>query len=230
VIEEHVVVETKIQRGWLEKHLNGLALNILKPHGFRHEDDGCLREFEGGAQYVGIAVTDTGGKNSINPFGQTGLLLPLTIKEHFCGPKRMMGLGQFQVEYSYFSGIPWRGRPCQTQADLPETEVWLHDFLTNQMLPCIKRYSDPREILHAYLLHDEKTKNTTDVLSWNGWGSAVTGLIFAKLYGPEHYVSLRERYSRIFVPLLPEYKEQVLNLLAYLDQDPLPPLSSAGNP
>jgi hypothetical protein len=214
-----MTTDTKIPRSRLERHLNKLALSILKPLGFKGEDGGCLREFNGGAQYFAISVTDTGGKNSVMPFGQTGLLSPHSINDHFCGPMRMLGLGQFQVDYPHFTGIPIKGRPCQTPADLPETEAWLHDFLLNKMVPCLEKYSDPHAILQAYLAHDETQKNTTDVLTWHGWNSAATGLIYARLYGPEHYTGLKQRYARIFAPLLPEYKNQMNGLLAYLDKE-----------
>jgi len=214
-----MTIEAKIPRSRLERHLNKLALSILKPLGFKGEDEGCLREFNGGAQYVAISVTDTGQRNSINPFGQTGLVMPHRIEEHFFGRQRMFGLGQFQVEHGHFSGDPIHGRPCQTQADLPETEAWLQEFLLNQMVPCLEKHSDPRAILNAYLAHDETQKNTTDALAWKGWKSAATGLIYARLYGPEHYEGLKRRYARIFEPLLPQYKDQVTRLLAYLDQE-----------
>jgi hypothetical protein len=214
-----MTADTKLSRVRLENGLNKLALSILKPLGFKDQDDGCLREFEGGEQYFAISVTDTGQKNEVRPFGATGLVQPFLVKRKFLGAGSISG--QFQVEYGYFSGDPIHGRPCQTQAELPETEAWLREFLLTQMVPCLDKYSDPHEILQAYLAHDETQKNTTDVLAWKGWTSAATGLIYARLYGPSHYAALKQRYARIFVPLLPEYKFQVTRLLEYLDQERL---------
>jgi hypothetical protein len=222
-----MTIDTKIPRSRLERHLNKVALSILKPLGF-HSNDGCVREIEGGEQYFSICVTDIGAINDVMPFGATGLLQPFLIKSKFLGAGGMAG--QFQVEYPYFSGVPFKGRACQTPADLPETEVWLHDFLLNQMVPCLEKYSDPHAILQAYLAHDETKKNTTDVLAWKGWTSAATGLIYARLYGPQYYSDLKQRYERIFAPLLPEYKTQVTRLLAYLDQEQLEVLPELTTP
>ena len=220
------MLDTKIPRSRLERHLNKLALSILQPLGFVSHEGGCLRKFDGAEQYFAISATDIGGINAVTPFGQTGLLQPFLISQAFLGPVRMAG--QFQVDYPYFSGIPFKGRPCQTPADLPATEVWLRDFLLRQMLPCLEEYSKPLAILRAYLDHDETQKNTSDVLVWHGWASAATGLIYARLYGTEHYPGLRQRYARIFEPLLPEYKDRVTSLLKYLDKRQLEALPEAG--
>lgn len=214
-----MATENKLPRARLERHLNKFALSILMPLGFKGQDDGCLREFDGGEQYFAINVTDTGQKNEVRPFGATGLVAAFLVKKRFLGASGVAG--QFQIEYGHFSSDPIHGRPCQTQAELPETEAWLQEFLLTQMVPCLEKYSDPQAILQAYLAHDETQKNTTDALAWKGWTSAATGLIYARLYRPEHYATLKQRYARIFAPLLPEYKEQVTRLLAYLDQDRL---------
>jgi hypothetical protein len=153
---------------------------------------------------------------------------PFIIDRYFFGVNRIAG--QFQVDYPYFSGIPIRGRPCRTPANLPDTEAWLREFLLNQVLPCLEKYSDPQAILQAYLDHDEAQKNTTDALSWHGCSSAAMGLIYASLFGREHFAGLKQRYAQIFEPLLPEYKDQVRRLLAYLDQKRLQALPELATP
>ena len=209
--------EPKIPRSRLEKHLNKFALSVLEPLGFLSNSGGCLRKIPDGEQYLAISVTDIGGQNDVMIFGATGLSMPYAISKSIFGDGGMAG--QFQVDYPYFSGVPIKGRPCQTPTDLLETEGWLRAFLIKQMVPCLEKYSDPHAILKAYLDHDETRKNTIDVLAWHGWQSAAMGLIYASLYGPEHYGNLKQRYTPIFAPLLPEYRDQVAALLTQLEGD-----------
>ena len=59
----------------------------------------------------------------------------------------------------------------------------------------------------------------------NKLASALTGLILARLHGPEHYENLKRRYAGEFSHLDAETLERANRLIAHLDQaDPLPGL------
>ena len=66
---------------------------------------------------------------------------------------------------------------------------------------------------------------TFDPPSWFGFSSALTRLILARLYGPEHYATLKQRYAGEFEDLDEDKLARVRRLIAYLDhQGTLPAL------
>jgi hypothetical protein len=221
---------TVISASKLQNVVDKAILGTLSPNGFVAEESGGAFCDRGGVYlYVAGLTQHLHGKNQIRPFGQVGFDAVNRIKAHFMRPAAGIAkaTGTFQAHFRHFVGERDAFIGCETLEELPEALKRVADFVSYQLLPCIEKYSDPALVLQVYVGHDETKKNSLDLIGAHDYNSALSGLILARIYGPDAvYRSLKERYQMFFNPLLPAIKGKVSGLIAYLDRDPLPDLQS----
>jgi hypothetical protein len=217
----------------LEKIVNKAILEILAPFGFVEDktggafcDRGDVYLYVGGlTQRLGV-LGKPGGYNQIKPFGQIGFKAVNNIKLTFLDPGEPIrkATGHFQVQYRHFAGERDAYIGCETEEELPAALEQVRSLVLDQLLPCLEKHTDPKQVLQVYLAHDEHEKNSLGLIGAYDYSTALSGLILARLYGREHYEPLKRRYQHFIDPLRPETKEKALKLIAYLDCDPLPSL------
>ncbi len=220
---------TAIPTKKLEKVIDKKLLEWLEPLGFYAEDGGGCARWENDVYvYIGCIVTRIGGVNCIRPFGQMGFKVTQRIFQAFMhdrnlhSPKMAVDL---QADFAHFARNWTEDMHCQDEEDLNSFLGELRSFVLNKLYPTLTIYVEPRQVLDLYLEYDETDRRCLELPGWHGYSSALKALILARLYRVEVYASLRKRYQPIFEPLIPEYKEQVSKLIAYLDQKELSPLT-----
>jgi hypothetical protein len=204
----------------------------LRPFGFNKNGsyggggDGAFSDRGDVYLYVAAVTQHHAGHNKIEPFGQIGFEAVNRIKIPFLEPGRPIrkATGTFKLRYSHFVQKIGAYIDCETEADVPDALQQVRELVLERMLPCLEKHSDPVQTLQAYLDHDERQVNSVHTSGAHDYSSALDGLILARLYGREHYESLKRRYQFFFDPLMPSIKEKALRLIAYLDDDPLPVL------
>ena len=211
----------KLAPARIEKAVDKHMLELLSPLGFvKGPDGGAFREQRDVYQYIAVVVQNIGGVNRITPFGQIGFKETNQVYNAAMYPNELPknSTADIQIDYCYFTK-EWRSYlPCQTDEELPGLLVQITDFLVNRMLPCLETYSDPKKVLAAYIAKDEQDIHSCDPPRWKGYGTALQGLILARLYGNgTEYASLKSRYARFIDPLMPHLKDSADKLIAYLD-------------
>ena len=213
----------------LETTVRDALADWLGPLGFRPSASGGVeRCSDGRYEYVACVVSRVGGENRVQPFAQVGWLRRKKIYSHFMSenPDESNKIAvDVTFRYAHFKR-DWTARMvCQTQEQVPAFLESLKMFLTDQMLPAMRSCATPRDALNLYLKKNEDDKTSFDPPSWYGHTSALTALILARLYAPEHFEPLKQRYRRQFEGLDSETLAQSHRLLAYLEKsDPLPEL------
>ncbi|WP_029922628.1 hypothetical protein [Nevskia soli] len=218
---------TTVSASKLEKLVDKTILDSLAPFGFvKDETGGSFCDRGDVYLYVGGLTRRLGGKNRIEPFGQVGFASANRIKFAFMEPGKPIrkATGTFQVHYRHFAGERDAYIGCETEEELPHALERVRDLTLHRLLPCLEKHTDPKQVLQAYIAHDEHQKNSLGLLGAHDYNTALSGLILARLYGREHYEPLKRRYQHFIEPLMPELKEKALKLIAYLDSDPLPSL------
>ena len=204
-------------------------LELMAPHGFAKASSGGIERWRGDRyDYMGCVVNQIGGATKVSPFGQMGFGHRRRIYSHFMSdvPDESNAVAvDVQLRYAHFAKDWTAGMRCQQIEHLDAFLQQLLSFVSNQLYPALMAYSSPEKVLDAYLKKNEKDSKSFDPPSWFGASSALTCLILARLHGPTHYPSLKQRYSVQFSDLDQETFERASRLIAYLDlPDPLPPL------
>jgi hypothetical protein len=218
---------TQLTSKKLEKAVQKALIEWFSPLGFVREDNGgCGRWENDRYTYIACIVSRVGGENRVLPFGQMGFKETKEIYQAFMHDKNLPSPNisvDLQVGYAHFMH-DWRARMlCESVEELDAFLKELHDFIFNKLYPTLSAFTEPRQVLELYLKKNEDPRDFA-LPAWSGYGSALTGLILARLYAPENYAELKVRYHPIIDPLLPEYKERAMKLIAYLDQEELTPL------
>jgi hypothetical protein len=218
---------TSITASKLEKFVDKTILDALAAHGFvKDETGGSFCDRGDVFLYVAGLTRKLGGKNQMTPFGQVGFATTNKIKFTFLEPGRPIrkATGTFQVDCRHFAGERDAYIGCETEEEVPAALEQVRNLVMDRLLPCLEKHTDPKEVLSVYVAHDERLKNSLGLLGAHNYSTALSGLILARLYAREHYEPLKQRYQHFFDPLRPETKVKALNLIAYLDSDPLPSL------
>lgn len=213
----------------LRTRVNGALLEWFAPLGFRPASSGGVERWQGDRyDYIGCVVNRIGGENRITPFGQMGWGERKKIYSHFMSddPAESNKIAvDVQIEYSDFMRDFNAAFRCQSADDVDEFLESLKSFVRDRLYPALMACATPRQVFAMYLKKDENDPRSFDPPGWSGASSALTGLILARLYAPEHYAAMKVRYQPQFVGLTPETLQRAERLIAYLDQsDPLPPL------
>jgi hypothetical protein len=213
----------------LDRVIDKAMLELMTPFGFVAANSGGIERWQDDRyDYMGCVVNQIGGTTRVSPFGQMGFGRIQKIYSHFMSddPAASNDIAvDVQHKYAHFVKDWTADMRCQQVEHL---DVFLKDllgFVSGQLYPALMAYSSPDKVLDAYLHKNESDRRSFDPPSWFGASSALTGLILARLHGPIHYSSLKQRYSVQFADLGQEKLERVSRLLGYLElSDPLPPL------
>ncbi|HET8730546.1 MAG TPA: hypothetical protein VFM34_05485 [Moraxellaceae bacterium] len=214
----------------LEKAIEKALVEWLSPLGFRAEQGGCSRWENDIYVYMGCVVTRIGGINRVKPVGQMGFRSSQAIYQAFMhdrdipSPDRSVDL---QADYAHFARSWSSDMRCQSEEDLLAFLESLRIFVMEKLYPTLAAFSEPGAVVDLYLGYDEKDRHSLELPGWHGHGSALKALILARLYRPDAYEILKKRYQPIFEQLLPELRERVTRLLAYLDQQVLSPVAES---
>jgi hypothetical protein len=213
----------------LDKAISQALLEWLGPHGFVAAEGGGVERWQGNRYaFIGAVVNRVGGQNRISPFGQMGFAETQALYAHFMSdnPQESNKIAvDVQLKYAHFVKSWTADMLCQEIEQLDAFLAELRVFVLENLYPALQAYDSPEKILSAYLKKNEKDRRSFDPPSWFGFSSALTGLILARLYGPEHYATLKQRYAGEFEDLDEDKLARVRRLIAYLDhQGTLPAL------
>jgi hypothetical protein len=127
--------------------------------------------------------------------------------DHFCEPKRVCA----RLE-------------CATEEEVAPMIEDLHHYVVEQALPILESLTTPRAVLQYYFDRDDNsTKRDCNMMRWFPRSSELKGLILARLYAPEHYDPLKERYQAVLDrPVYEDLRKGTDNLIQFLEQDELP--------
>jgi hypothetical protein len=211
----------------LEKAIDRALLEWLSPLGFHPaEGGGVERRQDARYDFIGSVVCKIGGENRISPFGQMGFLDRKKIYSHFMSEDRHEP-EKFAIDatlkYAHFMKDWTAEMRCQQVEDLEDFLNQLQIFVMERLLPTLMSYDTPRKVVALYINKNEKDRTSFAPPSWHGYSSALTALILARLYEPNHYQSLKQRYRGEFEGLDEDKAKRVQQLIQYLDlSDPLP--------
>ncbi|GGY30077.1 hypothetical protein [Paludibacterium paludis] len=213
----------------LDKAISQALLEWLSPHGFIAAEGGGVERWLGNRyDFIGAVVNRVGGLNRISPFGQMGFSDRKNIYSYFMSdnPQESSKIAvDVQLKYAHFVKSWTTDMLCQEIEQLDAFLAELRVFVFEKLYPALQAYDSPEKILAAYLKKNEKDRRSFDPPSWFGFSSALTGLILARLYSPEDYPGLKQRYAGEFEGLDEEKLSRGKRLIAYLDQPGvLPPL------
>jgi len=211
----------KLTASRLEKLTNKFIREQLLPFNFNEvsETGAVIRRLDSKFQYVSVVIYSFGYDIKAEPYCRVGFDEASKIYSKYMDAAEDSGF--MQISYSYFTKDVHEYLICNTEEDLSAYYKEFGDLLIEDIVPTLDYYSDPKIVLNAYLNYDFTLKNNLDVIAWQGYTDACFGLIMARLYGNEYYSELKEKYSKLFDPLLPKYREKVDDLIRYLDQDTL---------
>jgi hypothetical protein len=213
----------------LDKAISDAMLEWLSPQGFVAAEGGGVERWRGDRyDFIGAIVNRIGGENRISPFGQMGFRERKKIYSHFMSddPSESNKIAvDVQLQYAHFTRSWTAHIKCQEVEHLGEVLAQLRGFVLDRLYPALMSYETPEKVLDTYLRTNEKDRVSFEPPSWFGYSSALTGLILARLFGPEHYATLKQRYSGEFKDLNEDKLARANRLISYLDhQDPLPTL------
>ena len=208
-------------------------LEWFAPLGFvRLSGGGVERWKDDRYDYLGCVVNRIGGENRISPFGQMGWRHHQEIYAHFMSddPVESNKIAvDVQLRYANFVRDWAIGMHCQHEEELQTFLSQLRSFVMDQLYATLTSYATPEQVLALYLKKNEKSRTNFDPPVWSGYSaaSALTGLILARLHGPQHYETLKRRYAGEFAALDAETLARTDRLIHYLEQpNPLPELPS----
>ncbi len=206
----------------LDKAISQALLEWLSPQGFVAAEGGGVERWQGNRyDFIGAVVNRIGGENRISPFGQMGFSETQRIYSHFMSdsPRESNKIAvDVQLKYAHFMKDWTADMRCQEHEQLKDCLTQLRIFIMDRLYPALLSYDTPEKVLAAYLKKNEKDRRSFDPPSWAGFSSALTGLILARLYGPEHYAALKQRYAGEFEGLDEDKSACAKRLIAYLDQ------------
>jgi len=202
--------------------------DVFLDKGFAPVGEGGMERWRGGVYfYVGAIVDRVGEVNRIEAVGQLGFGDVKRISSAFMAddPDKANKIAvHLQVRHCHFTEQPGSHFVCQEEAELPGFLDSLKRFFTEKLLPVLEAHTDPKKVLDLYLSFDEKDVRSCKLPGWFGYSSALGALALARLHGPAHYGELKQRYMSYIRPLIPEIRDRAMDLISYLDQEPLPPL------
>jgi hypothetical protein len=217
-----MAVMTVIAVRKLDKAISQALLDWLSPQGFIAADGGGVERWQGNRyDFIGAVVNRIGGENRISPFGQMGFSETQRIYSIFMSnnPQESNKVAvDIQLKYAHFMKDWTADMRCQEVEQLENRLAQLRIFVLDRLYPALQFFDTPEKVLGAYLKKNERDRRSFDPPSWFGYSSALTGLILARLYGPEHYATLKQRYVGEFEDLDEDKLARVRRLIAYLDQ------------
>ena len=213
----------------LHKIVDQSMLEWFAPMGFVRASSGGVERWQGDRyDYLGCVVNRIGGENRVSPFGQMGWRHRKDIYSHFMSddPVESNKIAvDVQLQYANFVKDWATDMRCQHEEELQSFLPQLQSFVMDRLYKTLTSYTTPEQVLALYLKKNHKSRTDFDPPVWSGYNaaSALTGLILARLYGQEHYETLKRRYAGEFSDLDEDMLKRANNLIAYLDQpDPLP--------
>lgn len=218
---------TALSSSKLNSITNRALLEWLSPMRFvSDEGQGVSKWSDETYFYVGCAIARYGEMNRVDPFGQVGFSQVSQIFQFFMldkPPNPLKRAVSMTVDYSNFVKNRTDKLRCDRLEDLAQYLADLEHFVTDQLLPLLEFYSDPVQMVDLYRKRDETKPKSCELPVWYGFDSAMTALILARLYAPQYYEELKDRYAPIFAPLgdYPERKQRVSRLFFYLDAESL---------
>lgn len=205
----------------LDKAISQALLDWLSPEGFVAAEGGGVERWQGNRyDFIGAVVNRVGGENRISPFGQMGFSETQKIYSHFMSsnPQESNKIAvDVQLQYAHFMRNWTAHMRCQEIEQLDDCLAQLRIFVLDRLYPALMSYDTPEKVLAAYLRTNEKDPVSFEPPNWFGYSSALTGLILARLYGPEHYATLKQRYAGEFKDLDEDKLARARRLIAYLD-------------
>ncbi|MEF3067108.1 hypothetical protein [Pandoraea apista] len=213
----------------LEKYISQALLEWLAPFGFIAADGGGVERWHRVRyDFIGAVVNRVGGQNRISPFGQMGFSKTQAIYAHFMSdnPHESKKIAvDVQLKYAHFVKSWTEDMLCEEMDQLDEFLGALRCFVLDRLYPALLAFDSPEKVLAAYLKKNEKDRRSFDPPTWFGCSSALTCMILARLYSPDHYASLKLRYAGEFEGVDEDKLSRAKRLIAYLDQPgTLPPL------
>ncbi|GAA3960272.1 hypothetical protein [Allohahella marinimesophila] len=158
----------------------------------------------------------------IIPSSQFGFMIPTQIYRHFMLDEDLLvkpeSAGGIRLNYPYLSN------GALTRLEFfPETSQ--EEFLNiigsvfDKILARLAEIRKPTDVLAIYLNRNAHGSAEYDLAHWNDYTGILTGLNYAALYGPEHYLMLKKRHLPFFNQFddTLDMKVRALKMIAYLD-------------
>ncbi|MCH2157630.1 MAG: hypothetical protein MK096_02475 [Oleiphilaceae bacterium] len=216
----------------LSKNLDDYFVEFLSGQGLLKRQQTLYSVWKGPIYYEFFCgVIRRGGGNIIRPHGRMGFKFPGEIYRSFISQtsdktSELLSATDLTISYAYYKRNNAARIQCDQLHDLEGAKIELSEFYSNCVSPCFKTYSDPRSLTMLYVDKNDFMTLDHSLLSWNGYITATKGLILSRLYAPEYYELLKERYEPVFSnePLKQETLDNIARLIDYLDQEKRPEL------
>lgn len=202
----------------------------LKPLGFEwHKTfEGCCRWRDGYHIFIASGIESYGLHNAARPYSWAGFAETSKIIDHFMrrpDRQRLDSSDDVYIDYGNFVHSWQKGMICDYPEDYERFLKVFRIFILERLLPLLESYSDPQNMIEAYLRKKDFGGLDFDPPIWQGCGSAIRGITLARLYRPRVYKKLKRRYKQQFKEdLRDEHQDRIKRLIAYLDQKELAPI------
>lgn len=214
----------------IEKATDKALYEWLNPLGFTQDNSGGCCRWEGDVfTYIACTFASYGDQNDVRPFGQIGFRQSSQIYRFFMldkDPALLDHAVSMTADYANFVNSYSDCLICNSMDEIGEFLEKLKLFVLNQLYPTLMKFTDPVTLVELYRQRDESQPKSFELPKWYGIQSAMTGIILARLFAPQHYDELLKRYRPLIDRLEanPEKYERAKKLLSYLESEPLPDL------